>query len=71
MQPAVSSTDFIWVAFYEICDFVCFRFAIIMTEVISREEPYSNEVVNLTVEEIVQLVRDKNAPSAAKAKRVW
>ena len=42
-----------------------------MTEVISREEPYSNEVVNLTVEEIVQLVRDKNAPSAAKAKRVW
>ena len=41
-----------------------------MTEVIAREEPYSNEVVNLTVEEIIQLVRDKNAPSAAKAKRV-
>ena len=41
-----------------------------MTEVISRDRPYSQELISLTADEVLQLVKDKDAPSAVVAKRV-
>ena len=41
-----------------------------MSEVISREEPYASELSFLKPEDVLELVKNKDAPEAAKAKRV-
>ncbi|OPL20323.1 natriuretic 1-like peptide receptor, partial [Mytilus galloprovincialis] len=43
-------------------------FGIILTEICTREEPYSSETGYLEPEQILQLVIDKDSPTAGEAK---
>ncbi|CAC5406501.1 Guanylate cyclase 32E,Guanylate cyclase soluble subunit beta-2,Head-specific guanylate cyclase,Retinal guanylyl cyclase 2,Heat-stable enterotoxin receptor,Olfactory guanylyl cyclase GC-D,Atrial natriuretic peptide receptor 2,Receptor-type guanylate cyclase gcy-28,Speract receptor,Receptor-type guanylate cyclase gcy-13,Soluble guanylate cyclase gcy-31,Soluble guanylate cyclase gcy-36,Receptor-type guanylate cyclase gcy-21,Soluble guanylate cyclase 89Db,Soluble guanylate cyclase 88E,Guanylate cyclase 2G,Rece len=47
------------------------RFGIILSEVCTREEPYSTETGYLEPEQILQLVIDKDASGASEAKKLW
>ncbi|XP_052083610.1 uncharacterized protein LOC127720912 [Mytilus californianus] len=48
-----------------------YSFGIILSEVCTREEPYSTETGFLEPEQILQLVIDKDAPGASGAKKLW
>lgn len=47
-----------------------FSFAIIMVEMCTREEPYTKELGFMDPGQVLQLVIDKDAPSAVEAKKV-
>lgn len=48
-----------------------YSFAIIMVEMCTREEPYTKELSFMDPGQVLQLVIDKDAPSAVEAKKAW
>ncbi|XP_069117927.1 uncharacterized protein [Argopecten irradians] len=48
-----------------------YSFAILLTEMCTREEPYTNELSYLDVADVLVLVQNKDAPQAAEAKQIW
>ena len=57
---------------YDDCDhpYCIFRFGIILSEVCTREEPYSAELGYLEPEQVITLVIDKDSPEAVEPKKV-
>ena len=50
--------------------YIFYRFGIILTEVCTREEPYSAELGYLEPEQVITLIIDKDSPEAAEPKKV-